>query len=763
MKLRYVVLLFVQLSFLSQLLAQTKVSGIVTDSASKEPMEYATVFAPNEGIGTITGLDGAFELITTDSIIEIKHIGYKDFRVSIDTLLSDIVLNPEISLDPDIIICVCGVVIRATYEIHPSITYLKQRDIQLNNESSIAPTLNTVPGVFMHSGALNTNRITIRGIGNRNLFGTAKIKAYLAGIPLTNGSGETSLEDIDLSIIDAVTVYKGPASSIYGAGLGGMINLQVSDDIRPTGNAFSLKNTNGSFGLSRSAFTFTRSNYEKSIVNLNLNTTFSDGYRANNEYKRYSFSGFGKFNISEHESVNMLLNYTYLDGEIPSSLDSTDYVDNPEQAAFIWNRAAGYEQTEKVIIGVSYNASLGPHLQQTSGVYILYRDSYEKRPFNILREISTSVGARSEWIVDYPFNGFISNFEFHLGGELFKEDYAWQTYDTDGINSRDELLSDNNEFRFYTNLFTQAKLKVDYRATLTLGLNRNYTHYEYRDYFEADGDQGGIYGFPRQWSPFINLGINLDKLLYMNQDLGLSATVSHGFSPPTLEETLTPDGAINRSIRPEQGWNYELGLRGSINYRFKYGVSFYSMQIEDLLVARRTSFDQFIGVNAGKTVHNGIEATLRYSIKFKDFRLEPFLNYTYADYSFEEFIDEENDYSGNELTGTAPHLLTTGIQFASNTFYGNIIYRFVDAMPMRDDNSIYSDAYQLVDLKVGYKHRFNEDWELNFFTGVNNLFDEKYASMILINAGSFGSNAPRYFYPGLPRNFYLGLEVSFGQ
>ena len=40
------------------------------------------------------------------------------------------------------------------------------------------------------------------------------------------------------------------------------------------------------------------------------------------------------------------------------------------------------------------------------------------------------------------------------------------------------------------------------------------------------------------------------------------ATISHGFSPPKLEETLLPDGLINDEIEPETGWNYEIGSRG---------------------------------------------------------------------------------------------------------------------------------------------------------------------------------------------------------
>lgn len=106
-----------------------------------------------------------------------------------------------------------------------SISIISSDDIQLSNNTDFAPILNRTPGVFMQSGALNTNRITIRGIGSRNLFGTSNIRAYFKDIPLTNGSGETAIEDFELGSIARFEIIKGAASSIYGAGLGGTIHL----------------------------------------------------------------------------------------------------------------------------------------------------------------------------------------------------------------------------------------------------------------------------------------------------------------------------------------------------------------------------------------------------------------------------------------------------------------------------------------------------------------------------------------------------------
>ncbi|MFT5383982.1 MAG: iron complex outermembrane receptor protein [Saprospiraceae bacterium] len=758
----FLLLLFIFFNSLNSS-GQTKVSGRIEDAKSGEQLIGANIFSPNTKQGTISDYDGFFELVTFDSVLIITYTGYTELKVKIDSSFLNIQLNPGLFLS-EAIVSVDGVSSRPAHKIHPAIAYLYKQDIQQNNETSIAPVLNTIPGVLMHSGALNTNRITIRGIGNRNLFGTAKIKAFLDGIPLTNGSGETVIEDIDLSMVDAVTVYKGPASSIYGAGLGGMISLQLPDNIYKNGNTISLKSTGGSYGLGRQTLNISRANYNKSLINVNLNNTHSEGYRQNSEYTRQAASGFGKFQISETEEISMLINYTYLNSRIPSSLDSTDYVDNPQNAAFIWARARGAETTKKAFVGLSYKASIGNHFSQVSSIHGTFRNSYETRPFNILRENSMIIGARTEWIYQNSDGyNFLSNFEFHLGAELFDEDYNWQTYDTNGQGSREDINSDNNEKRYYTNIFAQIEADIDFNTSITLGINRNFTRYNFSDYYRRIGNQGSYRAFPSTWSPFINIGLRLSEFFLWDNDLSLSATVSHGFSPPTLEESFSANGRINPDILPEQGWNYELGIRGSIKGDFDYAISFYSMQIKDLLVAQRTDFDEYIGINAGKTSHNGIEVALNYNIHFKSNYLVPFLNYTYADYTFKEFIDEDEDHSGNQLTGTAPHLLNTGIKWASNKWYGNIIYRFVDAMPMRDDNSIYSEAYQLVNLKLGSKFTIEKKWHFDFFAGINNLFNEKYASMVLINAGSFGGSAPRYYYPGLPRNFYVGIKVGFGE
>ena len=127
----------------------------------------------------------------------------------------------------------------------------------------------------------------------------------------------------------------------------------------------------------------------------------------------------------------------------------------------------------------------------------------------------------------------------------------------------------------------------------------------------------------------------------------------------------------------------------------------------------------------------------------------------------DEFVDLENDYSGNDLTGVPNFTFNSGLKLDTEIgIYGFLNYYFVDKIPMRDDNSVYSKKYQIVNTKIGYKNASIRKVHFDVFFGINNLFDQKYASMLLINAGSFGNNAPRYYYPGEPTNFYTGIKVD---
>ena len=80
---------------------------------------------------------------------------------------------------------------------------------------------------------------------------------------------------------------------------------------------------------------------------------------------------------------------------------------------------------------------------------------------------------------------------------------------------------------------------------------------------------------------------------------------------------------------------------------------------------------------------------------------------------------------------------------------------------LRDDNMLSSNKYQLVNSIAGYNFKINDSFSAKLFITANNIFNEKYASMLLINASSFGNSKPRYYYPGNPSNFNTGIHLNY--
>ncbi|MGC6431329.1 MAG: TonB-dependent receptor family protein [Jejuia sp.] len=644
-----------------------------------------------------------------------------------------------------------------------SVGLITASDIERGNTINLNESINRVPGVFMQTGALNTNRITIRGVGSRNLFGTSKIRAYYNNIPLTNGSGETSLEDFELGAISRVEIIKGATSSIYGAGLGGVIQLIP----KQASNKSTLANevTTGTFGLIKYLSQFGYSN-QKSNIKLAYSITGSDGYRDNNEYKRQTITLNTSHQLSSKSEISILGLFSDLKAFIPSSLNVNDFRDNPESAAFTWRTSQGFEDTKRGIFGMSLKHKFNTKFAQNTSLFTSFRNSFEPRPFNILEEKELGYGLRHTYSGNFKIQE--KPIKWIVGLEFFKDEYKYQTFEnlyrdfpSGTVSIQGENLSNFKEKRQYYNVFIESRYGISQKTELVLGANFNKTSYNLEDRFPVSTEnlnESGIFKFKGILSP--KLGI-LQKL---NKNSNIYANISHGFSPLSLQEVLLPDGQINNNLNPETGWNFEIGVSGSaFQQKLSYTISAYRLSIKNLLVARRTSQDEFIGINAGRTHHDGIEADIDYRIlSSNSVQLSLFGSYVFNNYKFKDFVDGDNDFSGNKLTGVPSDVLNLGLDF--NTafgFYGNFNYQYIGQMPITDSNNIFSESYNISNCKFGYKTRLGNTLNFNIFFGVNNIFDEVYASQILINAQGFGGNLPRYYYPGNPINYYSALSLNY--
>ncbi|GAC1420066.1 MAG: hypothetical protein NVS1B13_16510 [Flavisolibacter sp.] len=81
----------------------------------------------------------------------------------------------------------------------------------------------------------------------RSPFGVRNVKIYYNDLPITDPSGNTYFNQLGFYNFYSMEIIKGPASSLYGAGTGGVLLIEnMAENVVPH---VSAQYTTGSFGL----------------------------------------------------------------------------------------------------------------------------------------------------------------------------------------------------------------------------------------------------------------------------------------------------------------------------------------------------------------------------------------------------------------------------------------------------------------------------------------------------------------------------------
>lgn len=630
------------------------------------------------------------------------------------------------------------------HQIPGAISVLSADEVQTTDGNNFSHTLHKIPGVFMHSGTYATSRIVIRGVGSRTPYNTNRIKSYLNDIPITSSDGISTPEDIDVVGIERIEVIKGPSSTLYGSGLGGNINIYTPNRMSNGGEALLQY---GSFNTFKSAAS---GNYINDELNLwgSISHLNSDGYRENSRFKRTSLLSSGSWQKDSY-SLEYTLMLIDLNAQIPSSIGKSLYETNPEAAAANWKEVEGYKEYKRAIAGVTLTNRLTGNWNNRLTLFGRWADSYERRPFNNLDDGTSGGGLRNR----LSFHS--SNWDALVGFEWMNDTYRWQ------MDLNENLLNKNRETRNQYSLFGLAYWRPTPMWNISLGGAVNSVKYKLTDRFSENGDQSGQRNFPYIFSP--RVGVNYAPSRYF----ALYGSVGHGFSMPSPEETLLPEGDINKNLKPEQGIQYEIGTRINLfKNATQFEMSVYRIDLTNLLVTKRLTEDIFTGINAGRTNHWGVEFLLKQNI----FNLPSFpgslsvnANYTLSHNQFIEFTDNEQIFDGNQLPGIPSNVAQTYIMWQpSSRFNIDTQIQFVGDQFIDDANKIINDSYLLLNFKASYRIPDTQFGSFELFAGVNNLSDTHYSPMLTVNAVAFGNAEPRYYYPGLPRHFYGGIRYKLG-
>lgn len=612
--------------------------------------------------------------------------------------------------------------------------------IKNNAIGELAAVLNSVPSLQMQSGTFQTTKITIRGIGSRSPYSTNRTIAFLDDIPLTTGDGNTVLDDMELTFIDKIEITKGPHSAWYGSGMGGslrFVSLRAPAQPFVAEAAVSL----GSFGLEKYSGNI-RIAKPVGYLNVGLARILGDGYRQNSSFSRNSVFISGENRKSN--KLNYLFLYSGVKSQTPSSIDEQTFINTPSLAAANWLNVKGRKDYERFLGGVRLESPIGRRFKNIATLSGSSYDQYELRPFNILDDKAMSFTFQENVMYSH------SLFSVSAGFEWLHENYYWRILENNSLQEKQK----SDEIRNQLNSYLSFETKLLSTLIFSVSGNVNSTRYAVSNLFSADGiDYSGNYFNRLIFSP--KIGLNYQH----NSNLSFYASVGHGFSNPTAEESLTSQGFLNTALRPEQGWTIDVGARGTaFTNTLSYEVSAYSILLNDLLVTKRISEEIFYGENAGKSILKGVELQFKYKpVSY----FQTLVSFSKSDNRFQEFISDNVNYTNKQLPGIPA--MNANIEMQTVLFKKlqlNAFYTYNGSQYLNDENSKQNNAWQTVNFRAGYTLHFFRKHNIQLIATINNVFDEKYASMILVNAPSFGNRPPRYFYPALPRNFLLTLKIN---
>ncbi len=646
---------------------------------------------------------------------------------------------------------------RKLMQVPASIAVINKTQLSHFNNTNILPALNSNPGIRMEERSPGSYRLNIRGSSLRSPFGVRNVKTYYNDIPYTDPGGNTYLNQLSFYNIQSAEVIKGPGSSLYGAGTGGVLLLKTNQADWYPGLSFDY--SAGHWGLNN-LNTNLRLGTDAVQNTLNYSQLSSDGYRDNSKLDRKVFTWDLNAKLSEKGKITTHFLWGDLFYQTPGALTLSEYTANPRAArpgvgpipGSVESKAAIYQKI--FLVGITFNQKFSEHWQNTTSFYGASTRLLNPTTRNYGRTNEPHTGGRSFFQFTKKYNeqtklNIVTGVEFQQGISSVRI-YSNKNGKPDTLQTDDEI---NNRVFL---AFAQATLELPRSWFITAGLSINSQNLTITRLSTSPVTE--------QKRKYDNeLAPRLAVLKQLAKPISVYASVARGFSPPTTAELLPSSGIIATNLNAEYGINYEAGVRAKFNSgRIYLDVNGFRFGLENTIVQRRDASGGDYFVNAGSTKQIGIESYLSWQIisnpnqSFTNCKV--WLSHTWNDFSYKEFKQVTNDYSGKKLPSVPKNVVAAGFDIDTKRgLYLNVNYYYADPIPLNDANTEYASSYSLLGARTGWKKHLHPKVLMELFIAADNILDEKYSLGNDINA--FGG---RYYNAASTFNFAGGIALHFG-
>jgi iron complex outermembrane receptor protein len=366
---------------------------------------------------------------------------------------------------------------RPLLEVPASIGLVLKSDLDRFSNTSLVSAVNALPGIRMEERSPGSYRFSIRGSSLRSPFGVRNVKAYWNELPITDPGGNTYLNQFDANSIEQIEIIKGPGSSIYGAGTGGVLLLKSPTTKKE--NTLTGSWISGSYGLQNYQLALNQGN-DKTSHYLGYQHQQADGYREQTRMVRDQINSTFRFRVSDKEELETAIFYTDLYYETPGGLTQSEYDSDPQQARpGTGTQPGAVEQQASVALksfyaGVSHQYHFSKALHNRTGVYGNFIQFNNAAIRNYERRAEQNFGVRT--VTDFSFPLANWNTKLLGGGEFMSGFSPIKTYEN-LQGTPGSLQSDDEVNTLQYNIFGQAEFTKD-AWVITGGLSVNWVSYK---------------------------------------------------------------------------------------------------------------------------------------------------------------------------------------------------------------------------------------------------------------------------------------------
>jgi len=591
-----------------------------------------------------------------------------------------------------------------------------------------------------------------------------------------------------IEAVGKIQIVRGAASLQYGTQFGGLINFVMRKPVQDKKIELVARQTVGSFGF-YNAFT----SVSGTVGKLSYYTFFqykkADGWRANSNFKNYTFYTDLDYKLSEKTSIGFDFTHMNYLSQQPGGLSDAMFKENPRQT----NRERNWFQVDWNLFALHFDHKLNATSEFNLRIFGLaaHRYSLGFRPNRVATIDDGSTrdlikgkfdnwGAEARYLKRYTLLKMPSVL---LVGSRYYYGYN-QSLQGEGTTGKDADFTFVQPEKFITydyhfpnrniSAFAENIFYLSDKLSVTPGVRFEYIN------TTADGFYGNISRdlagniinisktdeYRQNGRNFVLVGIGISYKPLNKVDM--YANISQNYRSITFSDMRisNPSSVVDPNMKDEKGYSIDFGIRSHQTALYNYDVSLfylnYNNRIGEVQFYDESNRVLRLRTNVGQAVIMGLES-------YAEGDFLRMLNPENKDISgviFGNLAIIKSDYRRSEIPGVqgnqvefVPKInLKSGIRLGYKKLKGSLQFtnlsdQFSDATNAQDGgiSSVVGiiPAYKILDLSLSYEWK-----KIKLESSINNLSNEMY----------FTRRATGYPGPGiLPsdgRGYYLTLQVK---